>query len=354
MIPQETLGNDSTSAAEAAFLDQLDDAFLEAERRTSLRRQIRLGGRLGVQLRFADEALAAALLPALAWLEPDETLPWRFEIRAFAGGVTPPCPWTPGGRRRGELNGDAESPVVVSIVTRPPILTVVDRARRLAWYWASEPRSLPIWERAAPFYRMLPQIARDEAMTLAHAAALADGRRSLALIGKGGSGKSTSALAGLASGLELLGDDYVLLAERANVFGAAPLYASAKADDESLEMLARAGVRLSERGREAGGKSVLVPPSTARPRGDGWRPLAAIVLPRIAERDGPPIPISPARALRALAPSSLFQLPFAGKRELDRFARAVRHVPAFELPVGPDLSTVGPILEGFLTRAGEL
>jgi hypothetical protein len=103
------------------------------------------------------------------------------------------------------------------------------------------------------------------------------------------------------------------------------------------------------RGREPAGKTLL-DLGGDEVRWAGATPLCAIVLPRVAPATGEPEPISPAVALRALAPSSLFQL---GADAPERFAACValsRALPAFRLDVGPDLRTVAAALAGLLGR----
>jgi len=334
--------------AERLFLEALDEAFAQAEGGGGTVCRLRLAGRLEIRLRVAGAPLAAALLPALAWVTA-EPGPAPLEIRAFASQRLPPSPWQLEPRPRGEISG-VSAGITAVFAGDVPALSVVDAFRARAWYWTPAPERLPAWELAAPLLRLLPSLLGSDSPTLAHAAAVGDGRRALLLVGRGGRGKSTSALAALGAGLELLGDDYILLETGGEPPRVAPLYASAKADGASLARLEAAGVRLALRTRDPSGKSVAELPRSARPAGNGVREVAAVVLPRIATGTGTPEPIAPGAALRALAPSSILQLPFAGATEFARFARVVRHVPAYELPVGPDLAQVGAALARLLAE----
>ncbi len=339
-------------AAELRFLAALDESFLAAETQASTTRRLCLAGRLGIRLRIAGAGLASSLLPALRWLvDADRAELPRFEIRAFAGGRLPANPWRLDERSRGEISGGAGARIATVLVTEPPALSVVDRDRGIGWYWTASPDRLPAWELAAPFVRLLPLLLAEESVVLTHGGAVGDGRRALLLAGPGGTGKSTTSLAALSVGLEVLGDDYVLVDEAGGP-RVSQVFASAKADGASLAKLERAGIHLVSRGREANGKSVVELPERARPAGDGHRALAAIVLPRIAEGTGALVPISPARAVRALAPSSIFQLPFAGSAEFARLARVARAVPSFQLEVGPEIPAVGRALARALAEHG--
>ena len=85
-------------------------------------------------------------------------------------------------------------------------------------------------------------------------------------------------------------------------------------------------------------------------------PLRAIVMPQITETMRPRLePTSPAAALRALAPSSMFQLPGAAEDALVRMARLARTLPSYTLECGPDLAANTAVLEefvGILTPGG--
>src|SRR5690606_32523602 len=55
-------------------------------------------------------------------------------------------------------------------------------------------------------------------------------------------------------------------------------------------------------------------------------------------------PVSPARALAALAPSTLLQAPGAGQAALDRLAQLVASVPCHSLQAGSDLEALAALL----------
>jgi hypothetical protein len=85
-------------------------------------------------------------------------------------------------------------------------------------------------------------------------------------------------------------------------------------------------------------------------------PLRAIVMPQITKTMRPRLePTSPAAALRALAPSSMFQLPGAAEDALVRMAWLARTLPSYTLECGPDLAANTAVLEefvGILTPGG--
>ena len=160
-----------------------------------------------------------------------------------------------------------------------------------------------------------------------------------------GSGKSTTAMACAAAGLGYLGDDYVLGGESGGRSRAHALYTTAKLTERSLDLLP--ALRALADGSEAAEEKAVIQlkdsPFGAQLMASA--PIAAIVLPRIA--GGQQTwwePATASRALTALAPTTLFQLPGAGGAALARLARLVRSVPAVTLHLGQDMEGIAPAL----------
>ena len=79
--------------------------------------------------------------------------------------------------------------------------------------------------------------------------------------------------------------------------------------------------------------------------------MKAIAVPVIgAHAETRVVPVSPARALRELAPSTLFQLPGQGEASIRAIADVARSVPSYTLEVGSDPSQVAGALNEILAR----
>ena len=77
--------------------------------------------------------------------------------------------------------------------------------------WVTALAHLPPWDAGSPFRLLIHWATAQRGMRMMHAGTLVSGRRAMLLVGQGGSGKSGTTLAGIASGLQTVGDDYVVV-----------------------------------------------------------------------------------------------------------------------------------------------
>ncbi|HYZ79487.1 MAG TPA: hypothetical protein VE596_19160 [Gaiellaceae bacterium] len=293
-----------------------------------------------VCIRFAGQAAAKALRPAFAHLEAQETEPpaltlhvWdserpaaapprSAEADAGAAGTGPSYYSESDGSRA--LHQPASD--VFSVLT-----TEADRG----WFWMPDATALPYWDYTAPFRHLLSWWLDAEGFRHVHGGAVGTAEGGVLLVGPGGSGKSTTALASLLDErLRYAGDDYVAVGS-----GPAPavhsLYCSGKVHPEDLSRLPHLEALLAD-GNPADEKAVFYVESATA----GF-PLRAIVLPRVTDRRAArAIPGTQAAALAALAPSTIFQLHPPAREALAQMAQLVRRVPTYVLELGTDVETI--------------
>jgi len=78
-------------------------------------------------------------------------------------------------------------------------------------------------------------------------------------------------------------------------------------------------------------------------------PLRAILLPHVAGGTDTTLkPVSPISALRALAPSSIFQLAGAGQSEFEALTRLVKSIPCYALELGTNLQRIPEVIAELL------
>jgi hypothetical protein len=138
---------------------------------------------------------------------------------------------------RGQLLDFQVSGFEALYVPMPGLLFAVDLESNTAFCWKRDTSALPYWEIVSPFRPLLHCWFRSQGIQLLHAAAVGTQEGGLLLAGRGGSGKSTTALACLNSSLRYLSDDFCTIGQQDGVYSAFGLYATAKL--EGPEDLAR-------------------------------------------------------------------------------------------------------------------
>jgi hypothetical protein len=205
--------------------------------------------------------------------------------------------------------------------------------RALCWYSELD-GPLPSWERGAPLRVLFHWWGAARGLRLVHAAAVGDERGAVLIVGPGGAGKSTTALAAATAGLGYLADDYCLVQPDA---APAPqvhcLYSTGKCDARSLALVPELAGRVVCRPSAStidGDKSVVSMADRVVLRA----PILGVVVPTIVSGATEAVPVHAMRALRALAPSTMFQMPGLQSDSFTGLARLVRRLPSVELRIG--------------------
>ncbi len=320
---------------------EIEDAFAVATARVGLvEEHLALAG-LRVRLCFAGEAMRARLLPALAHgIAPAAEADATFLIYdcASAGLPQPSVPWrVEDVGPRGEVAVDGS--LRVSLFAPSGALSVFDPERKLGIFVVRDASALPSYERAAPLRTLLHWALETRQCRLAHAAAVASEHGGALLAGRGGSGKSTTAVLCAQAGMRFAGDDYVGIT--ADPSHAHAIYATAKIDAMSVAMLP--DLRLHIEPAE-GEKGVAILADVA-----ASFPIRALVLPRVSGGASRLRRATGAEALRALAPTTVFQLPGNDGAAFSWIASVARSLPAFALDLGDDRAEI----PGLVRRAIE-
>lgn len=353
-----SLATRTTPSALATFYSDAHQTFLRATQfhQGGVRRAFRMGGKIMV-LHFAHPALAPWLTPAIEHLEiavegsdPDLTIcVWD---AVSTGTVMPPPPWSSREYApRGEVAGFDDPRYRLSFHPGSGILNVLDKKTRCALYWIRDMGQLPYYETGAPFLPLLNWWWTPQGGQVVHAAGVGFKQGGILLVGKGGSGKSTTALAGcLMEGWRYVGDDYLLISHTPLPM-ASSLFNSAKLDRLSLQRFFPQWSSLTHNTRHSETEKSLIFFHRHRPE---WLcptfPINAILMPEITGQSRTTLtPVSSMSVLKALAPSTLFQLSGAGKDELALMARLVRNIPGFRLALGTDPAEISrairPLIE---------
>jgi hypothetical protein len=199
-----------------------------------------------------------------------------------------------------------------------------------------------VHHRGAPLRLLLSWWLNGIGWQLVHSAAVGHEGRAVLLTGPSGSGKSTVSLACARDGLDYLGDDYVVLAPEPPVVHS--VYRSAKL----------------ERSHRSRHEWLLPDPVASAPdeKALGYLadptlslPVYAVVLPRVTELAATEVRVAtPGRALLALAPATVLQLPGQAADALRAMKQLVEAVPVFELRLGADLERVPSIIRSLVQQ----
>ncbi len=305
-----------------------------------VRSSFRLAGHT-IRLEGAGPALHSRFAPAFAHLpvapdhEPADLTVLLWDT-ASTGEMLPPSTGLPQPGEMAGLQRDGDRTMILHPFERSA--SFLDHSLGLGVYATEDAASLPSWERAAPLRTLLTWWLAPRGQQMAHAAAVGDANGAALLVGAGGSGKSTSALACLSHEARYLGDDYVLLEPATGTVWS--VYGSAKLAPEQLGRFP--GLLAPEPAAE--GEPVdqkrVGWPLLARPEATLWAaPIRAVLLPTVTGRCRL-TPTSPARALLGIAPYTMFQTPSDHRLAFTLCSELVRRTPVFSLEVGPSLEDV--------------
>jgi hypothetical protein len=229
----------------------------------------------------------------------------------------------------------------VRAMNRWRTLSVVDLDASEAWFWAPDASRIVSWDWAAPFRTILHWWLGGQGALQVHGGAVGLPEAGVLVVGRGGSGKSTTTLACVGAGLRYAGDDFVAIAMRSDPY-VHSLYSSGKVDPDHLQRFPSLLTAVANPDRRPADKAIVsveqaYPGATIR----GF-PLRAVLVPRVVAQapETRAVPIPASAALAALAPSTIFQLYPPHPDALAAMAAIVRDVPCFSLELGSDLERI--------------
>lgn len=274
--------------------------------------------------------------------------PWRWLEEHGADGATAPLRFD----RHGELAAPHSAQLHTAFRLWPHTLRILDPRRALAFYWTDDIARIPDYEQSAPLREILAWWSSARGHQIVHAAAVGTEDRGVLLAGKGGSGKSTVALACLGSALKYAGDDCCLL-EGGDTPRVASLYSSAKL--KTMREVARfPGLEsaVHNRVRRAHEKPFMLLHGHRPECLSSGFPLRALLIPQVTGAASPRLePVSIAAGLAALVPSTLRLFPGDEREATGRMASFVARVPSYRLEVGPDLRRIPDTILELLARS---
>jgi hypothetical protein len=225
---------------------------------------------------------------------------------------------------------------------QPSSITWLDRGAGHIVGWRASGQDLILDERSKPLPVLLGIWYFDRGIHVIHAGLVARGGSAVLVGGPKGAGKSTTTLACLRLGFDILGDDQVGLQQLEDgSFVGHSLYSGARLQPNHARHFPHLG---PNGGGDAHGpgEKLLIPLSEILPeRLARAAKVRAIALPRIVAATESRLRRATAgEALRRLAPSSLFTAFSPGRSGLERLGGLVQRVPSYWLELGSDVAGI--------------
>jgi hypothetical protein len=350
VVPSE-ISVEEQSSKSVEYFESVYELFKASQQVTGpLERSFVIGG-YRIRLSFSGPALLS-LTRALEHLAADDNATPDLTICLWDSESTGQRmlarPWQEDDfLARGVIQGYNTERIYTAFQHGSGAVSVLDKERNLAVFWVPD-NKLPYWEYGSPLRSILHWWLLSQGLQLVHAAAVGNSTGGVLIGGKGGSGKSTTALACLESNLSYAGDDYTLLGMDSGPV-VHSLYNSAKLNSDHVQRFPALLPKVANKERLADEKALLFVTEHDPAKVTTRLLVRAILLPRVTGLPETRLKrVSVAMALAALAPSTIFQLPRAGNEAFKFLAAFARQLPCFCLEAGTDLSTIPPVIERLL------
>jgi len=331
-------------------------AAAESIARERLHRRTAHPAGIPLELWFDDAADADLAAARLADLAPGKTATRRARLYTLSSG-TIGCDrlpsWSDDACDPGTFHAIlAEAKFRAAHPFHRQLWLAFDEATGIGVQLARSPADRPVWFAGAPLRHHLHWLLRARGRRIAHAASLGRDGRGILLLGHGGAGKSGTMLAGVAAGLQTVGDDYVALSGLDPAV-AQPLFRIVKQDGAGLARIAGLAERLAHLPLNWMNK-VEFDPTTIFPGcfADALR-IGAIVVPRLAHATIPRFaPATPGEAMRMLMRTNLYQYPGEADDGLAYYAALMRSLPVRHFDLSDQAADNGAALVEFTATLG--
>ncbi|MBC7810883.1 MAG: serine kinase [Burkholderiales bacterium] len=353
-----SIDRSSTPPAALTFFNDVQAAQHEAAEKAGGQTEYtyRLGANT-IRLYFAGDALIPVITPALEHLRVPIAANQAADLTVYlwdvkSTGVQPPArawEWEDN-PARGDVRSLSDTRFQTAYNHHARLLNLLDRERNIALYCISNVADMPFDFRGSPLLNILHWWPQTRGLQLVHGGAVGLDTGGVLIVGKGGSGKSTTTLACLQSKLQFAADDYCLL-QTEGTPSIYSVYSSAKVEVDNLQRLPHLKTLMSNPDALDGNgeKATIFLKQHYPEKLISHFPLKAVLVPRITGEPQTHIkPTSRMNAMQALTISTMVQLSGADKAAFDGIADVIKQVPSFALELGTDLRQVVAALENFL------
>jgi len=337
-----------------AFFEASLGRALAAEAKTgAVERWFEVAGAT-LRVSFAGDRLVEYLAPALGHLEIPASSHadavfhvWDSESTGVA--MVPPICAREHFTGRGDIWSMASRRFKSAFLAAEVAVALMDVETATGVFWIRTACDLPYWATASPMRNLLHWWMESRGCQLVHGAAIGVDGEGVLITGRGGLGKSTTALACLDAGLQYLADDF-LVVEPGPTVRVHSLYCTGKLEWSQMARFPRFAGLATNSGGPQGDKAVLY----LHPAFDGQLvrslSLKAILTPGIVDRPASGLrPISRPVLERAAGFTTMTLLPHAGSHTMAFIERLVASLPGLQLELGSDIAaspaTIRELLE---------
>jgi GT2 family glycosyltransferase len=339
-------------------------AFFEASLERALAAEAKMGtverwfdvAGATLRLSFAGDRLVECFVPALAHLEipaasrADAVFHvWDSESTGVA--MVPPICAKEHFTGRGDIWSMMSRRFRSAFLGAEVAVTLMDVETVTGVFWIQAASDLPYWATASPMRNLLHWWMERRGCQLVHGAAIGVDGEGVLITGRGGLGKSTTALACLDAGLQYLADDFLVVEPGPNP-RVHSLYSTGKLEWSQMARFPRFAGLARNYGSPQGDKAVLY----LHPAFDGQLvrslTLKAILTPAIVDRPASGLrPISRPVLERAAGFTTMTLLPHAGGQTMAFVERLVACLPGLRLELGSDIAAIPATIRALLERS---
>lgn len=353
---------DAPKKSEAEQLDFFNlsvERFREAASLTGeIRRYFSIGDTV-VCLVFAGRELVPFMTAAIAHLEIHNVEKADLEILIWDSKSTsvemlpPPCDrahFT----ERGDFWGFNSKRIRTAFHWSDFSVNLMDIETNVGFYWVKTVEYLPMWVFAAPLRTQFHWWMEKNGGQLLHAAAVGTENGAVLITGKGGVGKSTTALSCLKHGMFYLADDYLIVKLKPEPV-VQSLYCTAKLLPDDLENFPEfAEYLVKDETNEPTDKRLFFLYPALKESIVRELPLKAVMKPEVnPQSDTCDVLQIPYKKIHgALSFTTMSQLPYAGEYTQDFITKIITSAPCFLLSLGQDIDCSPRLLKSYL--AGEI
>jgi GT2 family glycosyltransferase len=228
---------------------------------------------------------------------------------------------------------------------------LLDHTDNVGVYWVNDAANLPYWAASSPMRTLFNWLLTARGLQLVHAAVVGTADGAVLVTGKGGVGKSSTALASLVQGMCYIGDDYLVVGLDPEPTAYA-LYGTAKLTPQQAARFPQLAPLLEGQQPRPDEKCVLHLYPRHRAQLVQRLPLRYVVTPRFGSDAATGFePIDALDLHRAAILTTMSQLPHSGIETYDFMRRLIERVATRRIVLGHDVLAVPDAIRALLANA---